>query len=60
MRLLPALPERTGNAGQNGVFCSIPRHCISYLVLIATGYLESRNDKLVNNTCYTEFRCKVS
>jgi hypothetical protein len=37
----------------------IPRHFISFSVLITTDNFESRNNKLVNNMCYTEFRCKV-
>jgi hypothetical protein len=38
----------------------IPRHYILFSVLIHTSYLESRNVRLVNNMCYTQFKSKVS
>ena len=37
-----------------------PTYCISFAVLINTGYLESRNIKLVNKMCYIEFKYQVS
>ena len=40
--------------------CFVPRRFISFSVPINPNYLEIGNNKLVNNTCYNEIKCKVS
>jgi hypothetical protein len=53
-------PNGWGKPVNTVYFYFIPRHCISFSVLLNTSYLESRNIKLINNMCYTEFKCKVT
>ena len=52
--------ERYCGSKQCAFLFFIPRQYISFSVPIHASYLESRNIRLVNSMCYTQFKCKVS